>query len=172
MDSLIAGYLELARSTRGEPRQALDLDALLASLAAEAAADQSITYAGRGQPVMIEAAALTLRQILANLIGNALVYGSGQAVTLHLEDDEGALRIVVRDRGPGIAEDQLDKVFRPFYRVEASRSAAGGGAGLGLAIVQQLAQSQGWRVRLENRVENGGVAGLDAIVVVPRAAGG
>lgn len=173
MNSLIAGYLELARSTRGEPRETLDLNALLDSLAAEAeAAGQPVTYDARAESLEIEAAPLTLRQILANLIGNALDYGGGQPVTLHLDDDEGGLRVVVRDRGPGIAEDQLDKVFRPFYRVDASRSLAGGGAGLGLAIVQQLAQSQGWRIRLENRVDNGGVVGLDASVLIPRVAAG
>lgn len=171
MNSLIAGYLELARSTRGEARQAVDLAALLDSLADEAkAAGQPVSHDDGGQPAAIAAAPLTLRQILANLIGNALVYGGGRPVTLHLRDGEDGVRIVVRDRGPGIAEDEIDKVFRPFYRVDTSRSAAGGGAGLGLAIVQQLAQSQGWRIRLENRVENDVVVGLDASVLIPRTA--
>jgi two-component system osmolarity sensor histidine kinase EnvZ len=169
MNALIAGYLELARSTRGEARQPIDLDELLAGLAAGAhEAGQSVHYEGAGRPVIAAVAPLTLRQIIGNLIENAVRYGGGE-VSLQLAEDASALRVVVGDQGPGLAEDQLDKVFRPFYRVETSRAAASGGAGLGLAIVRQLAQSQGWSVRLENRLVEGRCVGLDAIVELPGA---
>jgi len=78
--------------------------------------------------------------------------------------DEG-VGIGVLDRGPGIPEDQIEAVFRPFHRVEPSRNPVTGGAGLGLAIVRQLAQSNGWAVSLENRP--GG--GLAAWVVLPES---
>ena len=73
------------------------------------------------------------------------------------------MRIGVLDRGPGIPDDQLEAVFRPFHRVESSRSRGTGGSGLGLAIVRQLAQANGWTVSLENRA--GG--GLAAWVTLP-----
>ena len=67
------------------------------------------------------------------------------------------MRIGVLDRGPGIPQDQLGAVFRPFHRLEGSRSPATGGFGLGLAIVQQLANANGWHASLEAR-EGGGLA--------------
>jgi two-component system, OmpR family, osmolarity sensor histidine kinase EnvZ len=65
-----------------------------------------------------------------------------------LECADKLARVIVRDAGSarGIPDDQLEKVFRPFYRLEASRSQATGGTGLGLAIVRQLAETNGWKV--------------------------
>jgi two-component system osmolarity sensor histidine kinase EnvZ len=60
----------------------------------------------------------------------------------------------------------MEAVFRPFHRVEASRSPDAGGSGLGLAIVRQLAQANGWNVALENRADGG----LAAWVTVPEGA--
>ncbi|MNN85537.1 Sensor protein RstB [compost metagenome] len=62
----------------------------------------------------------------------------------------------VLDDGPGIAEEELDEVFKPFYRVESSRNRDTGGTGLGLAIAQQLSQALGGRLTLSNR-EGGGL---------------
>ena len=67
------------------------------------------------------------------------------------------------DRGPGIPAAQIEAVFEPFHRVEASRSPVTGGTGLGLAIVRQLAAANGWQVELRNR--DGG--GLEAWLMVP-----
>jgi two-component system osmolarity sensor histidine kinase EnvZ len=72
--------------------------------------------------------------------------------------------VVVRDAGAGIPDDQLEKVFRPFYRLEASRSQATGGTGLGLAIVRQLADTNGWNVTLGNRA----AGGLEAVLEIRR----
>ena len=72
------------------------------------------------------------------------------------------VRIGVLDRGPSIPPDQLEAVFRPFHRVEGSRSPVTGGFGLGLAVVRQLAKANGWRVSLARR--DGG--GLEAWVAL------
>jgi two-component system osmolarity sensor histidine kinase EnvZ len=72
--------------------------------------------------------------------------------------------VIVRDAGAGIPEDQLEKVFRPFYRLEGSRSQTTGGTGLGLAIVRQLAETNGCRVALRNRT----AGGLEAVLELPR----
>ena len=76
-----------------------------------------------------------------------------QPVSLRAEVEDGRCRIGVLDRGPGIPPDELETVFRPFYRLEASRSVNTGGSGLGLAIVRQLAMAQGWQVRGCRRVK-------------------
>jgi two-component system, OmpR family, osmolarity sensor histidine kinase EnvZ len=160
MNTLIKGYLELARTTRVEARSRFDIAAVLGELAEQA----GVVWRGAA-PCPIDAGPLALRQIVTNLIENAQRYGGDQAVELLLECAENRVRIVVRDHGPGIPEAQIDKVFRPFYRLEASRSTMTGGTGLGLAIVRQLAQSQGWKVELRNRPEGG----LDAVLEISPA---
>ncbi|MDP3420974.1 MAG: sensor histidine kinase, partial [Thiobacillus sp.] len=107
-----------------------------------------------------------LRRILANLLENALRYGGGQPVTLRAEAMAGGCRIGVLDRGSGIPEADREAVFRPFYRLEASRSASTGGSGLGLAIVRQLADAQGWQVSLQTR-RGGGLEAWLQIAVQP-----
>ena len=104
-----------------------------------------------------------LRRVIGNLIDNALHYGGGQAVELVGERDGSMIRIGVLDRGPGIPPAQMNAVFQPFHRVDASRSPTTGGAGLGLAIVRQLADTHGWQVEISPR--SGG--GLEAWLTLP-----
>jgi two-component system osmolarity sensor histidine kinase EnvZ len=159
MNRLISGYLELARTTQAEPRVRFDLAGLLE----EAAADTNLPWPGAA-PCAVEAGRLAIRQIVMNLIQNAQRYGGGTPVELVLECGDTQARVIVRDAGSGIPADQLEKVFRPFYRLEGSRSQATGGTGLGLAIVRQLAETNGCRVTLGNRA--GG--GLEAVLELPR----
>lgn len=159
MNRLIAGYLELARTTQAEPRVRFDLATLLQEVATDAGLSWPATA-----PCVVEAGRLAVRQIVSNLIQNAQRYGGGTAVELALECGDARVRVAVRDRGAGIPADQVEKVFRPFYRLETSRSQATGGTGLGLAIVRQLAESNGWKVSLANRA--GG--GLEAVLEISR----
>lgn len=159
MNKLITGYLELARTTQAEARVHFDLAALLEEVAADAGLEWSTAA-----PCEIEAGRLALRQIVANLIQNAQRYGGGTPVGLELECEANLARVTVRDTGPGIPEEQLEKVFRPFYRLETSRSQATGGTGLGLAIVRQLAETNGWKVLLRNRT----TGGLEAVLEIRR----
>lgn len=156
MNSLIAQLLELARGMGTQPRTAIDLPAWLAERADTQAdavreAHSSLTLqvpAG----LQCRAAAGTLARVLDNLLGNALRYAPGaiELTATTFERESGpVVRISVLDRGPGIPAEQLGAVWRPFERVEASRSPQTGGYGLGLAIVRQLALGQGWRVGLD-----------------------
>ncbi|MCA1926382.1 MAG: HAMP domain-containing protein [Thiobacillus sp.] len=158
MNKLVAGYLELARTTQAEAKSRLELAAWLSGLAAEHG-----LACKAGAPCPVEAGPIALRQIVANLIQNAQRYGGG-TLELALECAPRLARIVVRDSGPGIPEDQLEKVFRPFYRLEASRALSTGGTGLGLAIVRQLAETNGWKVTLANRPQGG----LEALLEIRR----
>ena len=98
---------------------------------------------------------LALRRVFVNLLDNALRYGGDQAAQVRCQcDDNGAL-LRVLDRGPGIPATAREAVFRPFYRLEASRSRLTGGSGLGLAIARQLCSAHGWTVELGER-EGGG----------------
>lgn len=159
MNRLISGYLELARTTQVETKERLDLAGVLQ----EVASGVGLTWPGAA-PCEVEAGRLALRQIVTNLIQNAQRHGGGGPVELVLECAAKLARVIVRDSGAGIPDDQLEKVFRPFYRLEASRSQATGGTGLGLAIVRQLAETNGWKVALINRPQGG----LEAVLEIPR----
>lgn len=159
MNRLITGYLELARTTQAEAKTRFDLAVLLEEVATDAGLSGF-----SAAPCTVEAGRLALRQIVSNLIQNAQRYGDAATVELELECTEREARVAVRDAGPGIPEDQLEKVFRPFYRLEASRSEATGGSGLGLAIVRQLAATHGWKISLANRKSGG----LEAVLEIRR----
>jgi signal transduction histidine kinase len=103
-----------------------------------------------------------LRRIVTNLTDNALKFGEDVEILVE-RDVRDHVSIVVKDRGPGIPEAELEAVIAPFYRVEASRSRETGGAGLGLTIASQLAIALNGELCLTNR--NGG--GLAARVTLP-----
>jgi two-component system osmolarity sensor histidine kinase EnvZ len=148
--------LELARGLGREEAAPLDVPALVEELA-QRARDEGATVETSVEPCTVLAPPMALRRLLDNLISNARRYGGAAELRLEVHCVSSAVRIEVLDRGPGIPEDQLETVFRPFHRVESSRSSVTGGSGLGLAIVRQLAQANGWKVRLENR-PGGGLA--------------
>jgi two-component system osmolarity sensor histidine kinase EnvZ len=164
MNRLVGDMLELARGLGREARTEVDVPALLGELAAQARLAGAVVEV-TAEPCVVSAAPVALHRLLDNLLANAQRYGSGKPVELHASRSDDGVRIGVLDRGPGIPADQIDAVFRPFHRVEPSRNPVTGGAGLGLAIVRQLAQSNGWGVSLENRP--GG--GLAAWVVLPES---
>jgi two-component system osmolarity sensor histidine kinase EnvZ len=94
------------------------------------------------------------------LLANAIRYGDGNPVTVTLTEDETVPLVRILDRGPGIPDGMQAAVFRPFYRLENSRSMETGGSGLGLAIVQQLCIAQGWDITLQPRTGGGTEARL------------
>jgi signal transduction histidine kinase len=104
-----------------------------------------------------------LRRCVANLLDNAWRYG-GKNIDVTVTDRGDQLEIRVEDRGPGIAQGELERVFEPYVRLEASRAKHTGGSGLGLAIARAIARAHGGDVRLTART--GG--GICAIVTLPR----
>ncbi len=157
MNELIARCLEVSRDFAEQESVALNLCDLLAGVAAEFT-HTGIEIRGRkGPDCNLRVRPLALRRILANLVDNAVRYGAGQPIDIEYRLDEGGVAICVMDRGPGIPESEREAVFRPFHRLEPSRSSRTGGSGLGLAIVRQLANANGWTVELRER-EGGGTA--------------
>ncbi|MHB0935490.1 MAG: two-component system histidine kinase PnpS [Armatimonadota bacterium] len=96
-------------------------------------------------------------QTVLNLIDNARKYSpEGGAVTVHAERaDDGRLRVKVTDTGIGIPEEELDRIFERFYRVDKARSRAEGGTGLGLAIVQHLVELHGGLISVQSELGQG-----------------
>lgn len=152
-----AGALSLRQET-------VELRAL-AQQACEAFRDR---LAGRGialeldapDPVSASADPQRLRQLLHNLLENCARYvDAGGRVRVSVRAGSGAapLALRVEDSGPGVAEEQLERLFERFYRVEQGRSRAGGGSGLGLAICRSIAEAHGGQIRA-GRSALGGLA--------------
>ncbi|WP_369408870.1 ATP-binding protein [endosymbiont of Lamellibrachia barhami] len=154
MESMVSATLDFMRGTEtSESSQRLDLMALLESIqedALEAGGNVQllgqITRLYNGKP-------LALKRCIVNLVVNAVRYG-GQT-DIRVEDAEEAVDISICDRGPGIPEDALKKVFDPFFRLENSRAQHTGGTGLGLGIARNIARAHGGDLVLYNRSEGG-----------------
>jgi len=167
METMIQSTLSFAREEANpEPRRELDLVVLLRSICEDApdvalAVDLSgaDALAFGGQPV-------ALRRGFCNLIDNAVKYGQRARIGLSIGAD--SIAVTIDDDGPGLPEDELERVFRPFYRVEQSRSRDTGGVGLGLSVARTVFRAHGGDVVLSNRPEGG----LRATVTLPHTAGG
>ena len=105
----------------------------------------------------VNADANRLDQVLANLVDNAIKYGRAQGTVTVGGNKLGAdeVEIFVRDDGPGIPPESLDRVFERFYRVDKARSREQGGTGLGLSIVKHIVQAHGGDVRVESEPGKG-----------------
>ena len=94
-------------------------------------------------------APLRFRQVLANLISNAIRYlDAGQNITVSITSTETTVAISITDSGPGIPAEDRERIFERFYRTDKSRSRSTGGTGLGLAIARGLTEAQGGHLTL------------------------
>jgi len=164
MNRLIGQSMELARELKAGQCDQVDLADLIDGLVLDLKhTGHRVDWTAPGPcpcPVNVTA----LQRILANLAENALRYGGGEPPRIELDCRPGDVEIRVLDRGPGIPDQQKEAVFRPFYRIEASRSLDTGGSGLGLAIARQLAEVNHYRITLQDRPGGGTIAciALDA----------
>jgi signal transduction histidine kinase len=118
----------------------VDITALLADEASHFNASVS------GEPAVIEGDSRLLRRMIRNLLENAQRYSGNSAVEASVHRENGATVLRVEDHGPGVAEDERERIFEPFYRARGSRE-TGEGFGLGLALVKQIAERHGGDAR-------------------------
>ena len=168
MEAMAGSALQFFKSLGDEPqRHPLDVGALVGSLCEDwAETGRDVTVQGLPRSPY-NAHPQALRRCLDNLVENALRYG-GRA-RIGIEDDAAALRISVRDDGPGIPEQDLERVFEPFFRLEQSRNRDSGGTGLGLSIARNIARWHGGDIHLRNAPDG---KGLIAELVLPRVRSG
>ena len=154
MARLVRDLLLLAESGSGElqlDRVPLRFDLLTREVVSRIPGGERVIL--EAEPVMIHGDDERLRQLVGNLVQNAL---------RHASDDQGAVKVSVQrrppeallqveDDGPGLPPEALQRVFDRFYRVDRGRSRAHGGSGLGLAIVRHVAEEHGGRAWAENR---------------------
>lgn len=97
-----------------------------------------------------------ITQVLINLVDNAIKYGDQEGkIVITLTKEDNLLYISVKDNGPGMEEEHLDKIFRRFYRVDKSRSRDKGGTGLGLAIVKHFLEAHGSTIEVSSELGKG-----------------
>ncbi len=159
--------LSLARVGRPtDPRERNELSALVSSVVDEFEDIGAPIALGETVRVVANVRATWLRRALRNLVGNALRYGHVARVSLAREGDIALIRI--EDDGPGIAPADIARMTDPFTRGEPSRNSATGGAGLGLALANAIADQHGGALTLENRrAPDGEIGGLIATLRLP-----
>ena len=164
MEAMISGALAFAREEMLlEQRAPVDLRPLLDEIAAELTeAGHQVDVSGE-QHAQIDGRGAALKRALRNLVENAVKYG--RRANLRLTATRNDLVVTIDDDGPGIPESDLENVFRPFYRVEPSRSRETGGTGLGLTVARSVVRGHGGDIKLANRSEGG----LVQTVVLPRS---
>jgi two-component system sensor histidine kinase VicK len=163
MSRMVEDLLFLARSdsaTLPLDLEATSVETLLAELggraevlARERGATLESSLEGGG---LVEVDAQRIEQAVLSLVDNAAKYGpSGGKITLTSSTCSGELRIGVEDRGPGIPEEELPRIFERFYRLDKARSRRLGGAGLGLPIAKTIVEAHGGRVEALSRLGEG-----------------
>ena len=135
-------------------RQRVDLRSVL-----EVAVDDAVEAGGRvelepGDQAEAEVDLLGIQRVFANLLDNALKYGDRAVVRLRLEGVEAVVQVI--DFGPGLSPEELENVFRPFYRTPRARAAETQGVGLGLSTVRSIVRAHGGDVCLSS--DNGLIA--------------
>jgi signal transduction histidine kinase len=171
LDRLVEDLLALARLdesgalTRRDP---VELDELAAEVA-RGYEHARVPVTVTAHPVLTSGDPEALRRVVINLLDNAVRYAASEvtvAVQPAKRDGRDVALLTIVDDGPGIPEDERERVFDRFYRVQESRSRSSGGTGLGLPIVRDIVRNHGGRVRLTTREDD--QPGLRAIVVLPR----
>jgi two-component system phosphate regulon sensor histidine kinase PhoR len=108
-------------------------------------------------PLIADADPDRLRQVLSNLIENAVKYGrlEGRVTVSARVLETGRIEVAVCDDGPGISDEACARIFERFYRADKARSREQGGTGLGLSIVKHVVQAHGGEVRVESELGSG-----------------
>ncbi len=155
MEQMISSILSFARDyARNEPMERFDLVALLQSVCDDLIdlgkkINLEMTFSRQAYLGRITA----IKRALNNVIENAIKYGKKADIILIKQ--KGEIHIIVSDYGPGIPDDQFEKVFEPFYRVDVARSLQKSGTGLGLGVARDIIRSHGGDIQLQNRSPKG-----------------
>jgi signal transduction histidine kinase len=178
LHQIIESLLFLSRAESGAlaPKiRVVEVAAFVRDFAEDAGAlaqDRGVTFkVGAMDPGELSVEPVLLRQLLLNLVSNALVVTPrGGTITLEVIESESGYRFELADEGPGLPDEQLERIFERFVRFEPPSGAQGPrGHGLGLAICRTIARMHGGTIRAQNRTDR---TGLKVVVELPRAVRG
>lgn len=160
MERMLGGYLDFVRGEGGEQPSEVVLQDMLEKIVSNhgrRGGAVSVDLAGLpADPVVIALREMAFERCLNNILNNASHYAQHVWLRVLLKDERFVV-FVVEDDGPGIEEAQYDDVFKPFFRVDQSRSSETGGVGLGMPIAMDIVHSHGGKIWLD-RSEKGGLA--------------
>ncbi len=164
MEKMTLSALSFVRGDSAhEPQAMVDLRTVLRRISDDANdMGHTVTLDVGKDPVPFGCRPVALRRAIGNLVENAIRYGRQAHLTL--QETASAVLISIDDEGPGIAEDRLEDVFKPFHRLENSRNRETGGTGLGLTVARTIVRAHGGGIALINR----DAGGLRVRVTLPR----
>ncbi len=163
LTQLVQQIIELSRLQGDEPLEhpvAVDVDKVIATAVDTSAIDatrKNISVVTGGTPgLYVFGSEDQVNAAVTNLVSNAVTYSDpGSSVTVTTRADAGAVEISVVDQGIGIPQDEIDRIFERFYRVDPARHRSTGGTGLGLSIVKHVAATHGGEVRVWSKEGQG-----------------
>lgn len=158
LDAILAQFLDYARNGQGEACEPTDLNALLQPIVQAFGRNTPLAATHWGDLPEIPVQRKALIRAVTNLLENARKYGGGEIALLTRQAGD-EIAIEVQDRGPGIPAAEVERLKRPFTRLENARTNTTG-TGLGLAIVERVARLHGGRLDLANRPGGGLIATL------------
>ncbi len=163
MEAMVEGYLAFMRGEGDESAQALDVVPILQRLALNTQRQGFPVIMNTPASLILEIRPNALERALTNFVENARKYATRTEITLWADDHNGWAGLTIDDDGPGIEPANYEDVFKPFFRLEGSRSKKTGGLGLGMAIAQDIILSHGGRVLLDRAP----IGGLRVVIHLP-----
>ena len=148
---MLNDYLQFAKNQAQENTSKIDLILLFNSIKNQFASEKLTIYSK--EKIELEVRPSALKRSFVNIIQNGLTYGNN--VIVNIQKGNNRALITIEDDGPGIPEDQYKNVFKPFFRLDKSRSLNQSGVGLGLAIVEDIINAHGGTIQLGQSKDGG-----------------
>ena len=152
MEKMLNDYLQFAKTQSQENTATININNILNSIKKNFNNEKLITE-NNGEVVELQGRPTALKRLFENIIQNGLNYGN--YVYVDVQKGNKRALVTIEDDGPGIPQDQYKNVFKPFYRLDKSRSLNQSGVGLGLAIVEDIINSHGGNIQLNKSKYNG-----------------
>ena len=152
MEKMLNDYLHFAKTQTQESTTKINIKNTLDTIKNEFDNDK-IIFENNGEIVELQGRPIALKRSFENIIQNGLTYGN--KVYVNVQKGNKRALVTIEDDGPGIPEDQYKNVFKPFFRLDKSRSLNQSGVGLGLAIVEDIINSHGGNIQLGKSEYNG-----------------
>ena len=151
MEKMLNDYLQFAKTQSQENTTTINLNNLFTTIKKENSGN--IIFNDNNLEILLTGRPIALKRSFENIIQNGLTYGN--KVEINTQKGNNRAIIIIEDDGPGIPEDQYKNVFKPFFRLDKSRSLNQSGVGLGLAIVEDIVNSHGGNIQLNKSKYNG-----------------
>jgi len=152
MEKMLNDYLQFAKTQVKETTAKINLNNLLRSIKNKLN-NENLIFTDSDVTIELNGRPTALKRSFENIIQNGLTYG--KKIFIHIQKGNNRAVIIFEDDGPGIPEDQYKNVFKPFFRLDKSRSLNQSGVGLGLAIVEDIINSHGGNIQLSQSKYNG-----------------